>query len=196
MTPIPIKKKDGRGGKRVPKEGKKIGRPKVERAPDVADKQFAGRVLGYIGKAKYKKFYYARLAWEAFPALHSDWALAQAKFEGYPKMLKVWETEGGKPKDKPKPLVVPGPEPIRPPHPKEIVECDEDLAMYYLTCGDLGLEHRTWWGLTEKRDGKAQHTVNHLHDKPLEHNITLNLGERMKLAMERADARLLAFKRK
>lgn len=31
--------------------------------------------------------------------------------------------------------------------------------------------------LTDKRDGKAVHTVNHLHDKPIEHNHHFDLAE-------------------
>jgi hypothetical protein len=49
--------------------------------------------------------------------------------------------------------------------------------------------------LYDKADGKAMQTVNHLHDKPIEHNVTLSLGEGMKLAMERADERLRNHKR-
>jgi hypothetical protein len=44
--------------------------------------------------------------------------------------------------------------------------------------------------LYDKRDGKAVHTVNHLHDKPLDVNMTLSLGEGMRIAMEKADQRV------
>lgn len=44
--------------------------------------------------------------------------------------------------------------------------------------------------LTDKRDGKAVQTINHLHDKPIEMNVNLSLGERMKSAMEKAEQRL------
>lgn len=47
---------------------------------------------------------------------------------------------------------------------------------------------RKW--LYDKRDGKAVHTVNHLHDKPQEHLVTLNLSERLRIAMEKATKRV------
>jgi len=47
---------------------------------------------------------------------------------------------------------------------------------------------RKW--LYDKRDGKAVHTVNHLHDKPIEHSITLNLSERFRIAMQKAEKRV------
>jgi hypothetical protein len=45
--------------------------------------------------------------------------------------------------------------------------------------------------LTDRRDGKAVQTVNHVHDKPIEHNVNMTLGEGMKLAMKKADLRVL-----
>ena len=42
--------------------------------------------------------------------------------------------------------------------------------------------------LYDKRDGKAVHTVNHLHDKPIEMNVTFSLSDRIKRARERAAA--------
>ena len=44
--------------------------------------------------------------------------------------------------------------------------------------------------LYDKRDGKAVHTVNHLHDKPLEMTVTHTLSERMRIAMEKAEKRV------
>lgn len=44
------------------------------------------------------------------------------------------------------------------------------------------LEDRAW--------GRPVDTVNHLHDKPLEVNATLTLGEGMRLAMQKAEARI------
>lgn len=44
--------------------------------------------------------------------------------------------------------------------------------------------------LYDKRDGKAVHTVNHLHDKPLEMTVTHTLSERFRLAMEKAEKRV------
>jgi hypothetical protein len=49
--------------------------------------------------------------------------------------------------------------------------------------------------LYDRAKGKAVITVNHLHDKPIEMNHTLSLGEGMRLAMERADERLRKHKR-
>lgn len=43
--------------------------------------------------------------------------------------------------------------------------------------------------------GRPVDTVNHLHDKPLEVNATLTLGEGMRLAMEKADKRLQEFRK-
>src|ERR1700690_1979509 len=40
--------------------------------------------------------------------------------------------------------------------------------------------------LYDKRDGKAVHTVNHLHDKPIEMNLTLSLAETVQKARKRA----------
>lgn len=64
-----------------------------------------------------------------------------------------------------------------PPHPKTLVKSDADLMLYYTVCGDLGIENRTTITLTEKRDGRAMHTVNHLHDKPLEMNVNVSMAE-------------------
>lgn len=49
--------------------------------------------------------------------------------------------------------------------------------------------------LYDRAKGKAVITVNHVHDKPMEHNVTLSLGEGMRIAMERADERLRNHKR-
>lgn len=40
--------------------------------------------------------------------------------------------------------------------------------------------------LYDKRDGKAVHTVNHLHDKPIEHNVTVSYFEVIQKARKRA----------
>jgi hypothetical protein len=42
--------------------------------------------------------------------------------------------------------------------------------------------------LYDKRDGKAVHTVNHLHDKPIEMNVNLVLSEAIQKARKRAIA--------
>lgn len=44
--------------------------------------------------------------------------------------------------------------------------------------------------LTDRRDGKAVQTVNHLHDKPIEMNMNISLGERMRDAMQKAEQRV------
>jgi hypothetical protein len=44
--------------------------------------------------------------------------------------------------------------------------------------------------LHDKSEGKAVQTLNHLHDKPTEHIVTLNLGEGMRLAMLKAEQRV------
>jgi hypothetical protein len=44
--------------------------------------------------------------------------------------------------------------------------------------------------LYDKAKGKAVITVNHLHDKPIEHNVTYTLGERFRIAMEKAEKRV------
>lgn len=55
---------------------------------------------------------------------------------------------------------------------------------------DLRIRLDTRKFLYEKRDGKAIHTVNHLHDKPLDVNVSLSVSERMMKALERAEARV------
>jgi len=44
--------------------------------------------------------------------------------------------------------------------------------------------------LEDRAYGRPVDTVNHLHDKPLEVNATLTLGEGMRLAMEKAEQRV------
>jgi hypothetical protein len=44
--------------------------------------------------------------------------------------------------------------------------------------------------LEDRAYGRPMDTVNHLHDKPLEVNATLNLGEGMRLAMQKAEERI------
>ena len=39
--------------------------------------------------------------------------------------------------------------------------------------------------LYDKRDGKAVHTVNHLHDKPIEMNVNVSLAEAVQKARKR-----------
>lgn len=49
--------------------------------------------------------------------------------------------------------------------------------------------------LEDRAYGRPVDTVNHLHDKPLELNATLTLGEGMRLAMEKAEQRVSRGKR-
>lgn len=51
----------------------------------------------------------------------------------------------------------------------------------------IALETRRY--LYDKAKGKAVVTVNHLHDKPIEHNHTVNLSERFRIAMQKAEER-------
>jgi hypothetical protein len=44
--------------------------------------------------------------------------------------------------------------------------------------------------LDDRDLGRPLDTVNHLHDKPLEVNATLTLGEGMRIAMEKAEQRV------
>ena len=44
--------------------------------------------------------------------------------------------------------------------------------------------------LDDRDLGTCVDTVNHLHDKPIDLNVALSLGEGMKLAMEKADKRV------
>ena len=44
--------------------------------------------------------------------------------------------------------------------------------------------------LEDRAYGRPVDTVNHLHDKPLEMNVTHNLSERFRIAMEKAEKRV------
>lgn len=48
--------------------------------------------------------------------------------------------------------------------------------------------------LEDRAYGRPMDTVNHLHDKPLEVNATLTLGEGMRLAMQKAEERVRSRK--
>ena len=41
------------------------------------------------------------------------------------------------------------------------------------------------WKMFEHSEGRAIHTVNHLHDKPIEMNVNLNLAERIASARKK-----------
>ena len=114
-----------RGGKRTPREGKKLGRPKSTRPVD-------GNVARKI-KARVK----AEELWV--------FLIAQAS-------KKAKETGN---------------------------TADLRNALEYLDNRDLGT---------------CVDTVNHLHDKPMDVNLTVNLGEGMRAAMKKADERLANFR--
>lgn len=155
------------GEKKQPKKkgGKRFGagRPKVERPPEVKDSQFAARVLAQVGQARWHEVLKAVLNWRA-------WNPPTIKWEDDPEGKKLAKQTSA-----------------APPHPKTLVRNDEDLALYHMLFND---DRSMFVILMEKRDGKAMHTVNHLHDKPIEHNHTIELGERMRLAMEKAEKRV------
>jgi hypothetical protein len=44
--------------------------------------------------------------------------------------------------------------------------------------------------LEDRAYGRPVDTVNHLHDKPVDLNVTLSLGEGMRLAMQKAEERV------
>lgn len=56
----------------------------------------------------------------------------------------------------------------------------------------IALECRRY--LYDRALGKATITVNHLHDKPIEHTHTLDLSARFRLAIARADERARALR--
>jgi hypothetical protein len=114
-------KGDGRGGKREPKDGKKLGRPKTTRPVD-------GNVARKI-KARVK----AEELWV--------WLVGQAA-------KKAKETGN---------------------------TADLRNALEYLDNRDLG---------------NTVDNVNHLHDKPMQHEVTLSLSERFRIAIEKGDQRV------
>lgn len=48
--------------------------------------------------------------------------------------------------------------------------------------------------LDDRDLGRCVDTVNHLHDKPVDLNVTLSLGEGMRLAMQKAEERVRSRK--
>ena len=65
------------------------------------------------------------------------------------------------------------------------VQSAEDFAIYYLSKGDAG-SCNLFERLREKRDGTAVRNLNHMHDKPIEMNVTLSLAEAIQKARKRA----------
>jgi hypothetical protein len=62
------------------------------------------------------------------------------------------------------------------------VKSAEDLALHYIASG-RGEEQFN--RLIDRRYGKAVQTVNHVHDKPVEHVVTFRLAEAMRQGRER-----------
>jgi hypothetical protein len=76
------------------------------------------------------------------------------------------------------------------PHPDQDCRCEgcDWWDLYWAKDNDARIRLRVW--LYDKRDGKAMQTVNHVHDKPIDMNVSLSLGERMRSAMEKAEKRV------
>ena len=69
---------------------------------------------------------------------------------------------------------------------------EEETWLALLQHPDARLRFDVLKYLTDKRDGKAVQTINHLHDKPIEVNHTFSIAEELRLARERAGRRLNA----
>ena len=69
------------------------------------------------------------------------------------------------------------------------VESDEDFALHLLV-STAGYDQFN--KLLDRKLGKPVQTVNHLHDKPIEMNVTHSLSERFRLAIEKAEKRVHA----
>lgn len=65
------------------------------------------------------------------------------------------------------------------------IKSPEDFAVFYLSRGDA-VAHIMFDKLIDRRDGQAVRNLNHMHDKPIEMNINLNLGQRLAAARKRA----------
>jgi hypothetical protein len=66
------------------------------------------------------------------------------------------------------------------------VTSDEDYALHLLlTVSGYDQFNK----LLDRKLGKPVQTVNHLHDKPIEMNVTHSLSERFRLALEKAEKR-------
>jgi hypothetical protein len=66
------------------------------------------------------------------------------------------------------------------------VTSDEDYALHLLatTAG-----YDQFNKLLDRKFGKPVQTVNHLHDKPIQHEVNFTLSERFRLALEKAEKR-------
>lgn len=63
--------------------------------------------------------------------------------------------------------------------------CEKCLWFGLLTSTDERVRLDTLKYLTDRRDGKAVHTVNHLHDKPIVHEVNISLSEALQKARKR-----------
>jgi hypothetical protein len=79
----------------------------------------------------------------------------------------------------------------RPAHSSDSFEVQRFRAIENSSAG-MSLDLRKY--LYDKRDGKAVHTVNHLHNKPIEHNVTHTLSERFRIAMEKGEKRVASIR--
>ena len=67
---------------------------------------------------------------------------------------------------------------VRPADPKDSLEIQ-------IWRGIVAHEPAYLWKMFEHGEGRAVHTVNHLHDKPIEMNVNLNLAERIASARKK-----------
>lgn len=72
----------------------------------------------------------------------------------------------------------------RPADPKDSYQVQEWRKL--TEAQDLNVRATYRWKLTEHAWGRAVHTVNHLHDKPIEMNVTVTLSEAIQKARKRA----------
>lgn len=114
-----------RGGRREPREGKKLGRPHKPKLPAIETKAYGQQLLDALNK----------------PAQPNE-----------PYHVMCW---------------------------RRLTES-----------GDLRIELDSRSRIEDRALGKAVHTVNHLHDKPVEHLVTHTISERMRIAIEKAEKRV------
>ena len=124
-----------RGGARTPKEGKKIGRPKVER---LSDPNVSAKILHDVK--------------------HELLLKALVAIEVHRLGIDLKKTDFG------------------------ASEAPRNVSIIPF----LNLLDR----LQCHAHGNPRTTVNHLHDKPLDVNVTHSVSERLRLAMEKAEKRL------
>jgi hypothetical protein len=77
-----------------------------------------------------------------------------------------------------------------PDHPRvgtaEAKPCECEICLWrFWARRDRGALEYLW----NRRDGKPVHIVNHLHDKPIEHTVTVALAETIQKARKRASQR-------